>query len=356
MHKEWSNLDSWFVSQKSSAEQLSLKSARNAIDQKTKPPGSLGQLELLAAQLAMLQNSLKPVVDPARIVVFAGDHGITAEGVSAFPAEVTAQMMSNFAGGGAAVCVLSAANSVGVEVVDVGVNANLSGIDTIVHASIARGTRNYFLEAAMSVDECEAAKAVGQAAVTRAVDDGVVCLGLGEMGIGNSTSAAAIIAMLLDIPANEITGRGTGVDDAVLLHKTQIVQQSINLHRPACTNSMSVLRHVGGFELAAIVGAMIEASRISLPVLVDGFISTAAALVAVRHDASVRRVLIFSHQSAEAGHGRVLEALDANPLLKLSMRLGEGSAAALALPLLRAAAAMLSGMSTFAEAGVANSQ
>jgi len=350
--KSWSDLETWFAESVNADQHLSLDTVRSAIDQKTKPPGSLGRIELLAAQLAMLQNSTEPTVDPARIIVFAGDHGVTAEGVSAFPAEVTAQMMGNFAGGGAAVCVLSAANGIGVEVVDVGVNADLTGMDNIVHGKVAMGTQNFLNGAALSVSECEAALAVGQAAVSRAVDAGVVCLGLGEMGIGNTTSAAAIGALLLDIPAGDITGRGTGVSDEALVLKTRIVQQAIDLHRPACDDSLSVLRHVGGLEIAAITGAMLAAAKIGMPVIVDGFISSAAALLAVKHDAAVRRVLLFSHRSAEAGHGKVLAALDAQPLLTLHMRLGEGSAAALAFPLLRAAAAMLSNMSTFAEAGV----
>ena len=352
---EWPQLARWFNDLcESDAQQLSMEIVRNAIDQKTKPPGSLGELELVAAQLAMLQNCLSPVVDPARVIVFGADHGVTKEGVSAYPAEVTAQMMANFAGGGAAVCTLSKANSMSVEVVDVGVNEDLSSIDTIVHAKIARGTQNFSTKAAMSVEQCNEALAVGRCAIDRAVNSGVRCVGLGEMGIGNTSSASALVAMSLNLSPTEVTGRGTGVDDAALERKTAMVQRALELHRANNRDALSTLRCVGGFEIAAMTGAMLKASQIRMPVIVDGFISTAAALIAVSCDPCVRRCLFFSHRSSEIGHQYALTALSARPLLSLGMRLGEGSATALAQPLLRAAAAMLTNMSTFAQAGVSN--
>lgn len=327
---------------------------RTAIDQKTKPPGSLGQLELTAAQLALLQNSLSPAIDHGRIVVFGADHGIAEEGVSAYPSEVTAQMMANFAHGGAAVCALSSVTSMDVEVVDVGVNNDLSHLPTIVHAKVAQGTNNFAKTSAMSTVQTEAAIEAGRHSIARAIADNKQCVGLGEMGIANTSSASAIIGLLLNLSAQSVTGRGTGVDDAALSHKTEVIQTAIDKHKAQSVDAMSTLSHVGGFEIAAMVGAMLEADKHGLPILVDGFISSAAALVAVRQTPSVRRCLFFSHQSAESGHKVILEALDAYPLLTLDMRLGEGSATALAYPLLRAAASMITNMSTFAEANVSD--
>ena len=350
----WSELARWFEPADGSLLPLAVAEVRHALDQKTKPPGSLGQLELVAAQLALLQGDLSPRVDPARVIVFGGDHGVTGEGISAYPSEVTAQMMSNFAQGGAAVCVLSAANAMDVEIVDVGVNADLLSVKSIVHAKIAMGTKNFHIEPAMTMEECQAAMQVGEAAINRAAQAGARCVGLGEMGIGNTSSAAALIAMSLNLTAAEVCGRGTGVDDATLERKITVVQQAISLHRPNCIDSLSMLRCVGGFEIAAMTGAMLRASSLNMPVLVDGFISTAAALIAFQHDQSIRRCLFFSHHSSEIGHRHALAALNARPLLSLGMRLGEGSATALAYPLLHAAAAMLCNMSTFAEAGVSS--
>ena len=267
----WSELARWFEPAGNSAVitlpcnsagPLALAEVRHALDQKTKPPGSLGQLELVAAQLALLQGDLSPRVDPARVVVFGGDHGVTLEGVSAYPSEVTAQMMGNFAAEGAAVCVLSAANGMEVEAVDVGVNADLSSIEAIVHAKIAMGTGNFCIEPAMTTEQCKAAMEVGGSAIDRAVQAGARCVGLGEMGIGNTSSAAALIALSLDLCATDVCGRGTGVDDATLARKIAVVQQAMTLHKPDCVDSLSTLCCVGGFEIAAMTGAMLRASKI----------------------------------------------------------------------------------------------
>lgn len=352
---QWLNLARWFAKTETTVPALSIDRVRRALDQKTKPPGSLGQLELVAAQLALLQKTLEPSVDPARVIVFGADHGIALEGVSAYPAEVTAQMMHNFVQGGAAVCVLSAASSMEVAVVDVGVDADLSLLKSIVHAKVANSSRNFSFEPAMTSDECKEAMAAGSSAIDNAVNSGIRCVGLGEMGIGNTSSAAAIIAMSLKLAAADVCGRGTGISDTTLERKTTVVQRAIDLHSPYCgSDSLSILRCVGGFEIAAITGAILRASEIDMPLLIDGFISTAAALLAVRHEPAARRCLIFSHHSSEAGHRHALAALDARALLSLDMRLGEGSGTALALPLLRAATSVLSGMSTFAEAGVSS--
>lgn len=326
--------------------------AQQAIDNKTKPLGSLGQLETVAVQLAAVQGSLEPVVDPARIVVFAADHGVTEAGVSAFPAEVTVQMMSNFAAGGAAVCVLGASAGASLEVVDVGVNGDVSALSNVVHNKVRAGTRNLAQGAAMSHEELDSALQVGREAVVRAVAAGQRSLGLGEMGIGNTTSAAILTGLMCDADAASVTGRGTGLSDSQLPIKQRVVKDALLRLQSIKDDPIECLREAGGLEIAALVGAMMEAPAHKLPVIVDGFIVTSAALIACRMKPSVRDVLFFAHQSAETGHAIALQNLDANPLLQLGMRLGEGSATALALPLLRGAAAVLRDMASFADAGI----
>ncbi|ASJ75149.1 nicotinate-nucleotide--dimethylbenzimidazole phosphoribosyltransferase [Granulosicoccus antarcticus] len=330
--------------------------ARKRLDNKTKPPGSLGQIEAVAVQLATVQGSVVPVVDPARIIVFAADHGITAAGVSAYPAEVTAQMMANFASGGAAVCVLGAAAGASLEVIDVGVNADLEQLTGVVHAKVRAGSRNLLEEAAMTHEELDSALQVGREAVVRAVEAGQKCLGLGEMGIGNTTSAAILTGLMCGASATEVTGRGTGLNNSQLSLKQRVVADAMQRHALLADDPLECLRNAGGLEIAALVGAMLEAPAHRLPVLVDGFIVTSAALIACRLKPSVRDVLFFAHQSAETGHALALRQLAAQPLLQLDMRLGEGSATALALPLLRGAAAVLCDMASFADAGVSTAE
>ncbi len=326
--------------------------AQQAIDNKTKPPGSLGKLEQVAVQLAQVQHTLKPVIDPARVIVFGADHGVSEEGVSAFPAEVTMQMMANFAAGGAAVCVLSTNANASLEVIDVGVNGDLSSLTSIVHDKVRAGTRNLSREAAMSEDELLAAMQVGRDAILRAASSGCRCVGLGEMGIGNTTSAAILTGLMCAADANTVTGRGTGLADEQMPNKVRVVAQSLRRLSTCVDDPMECLRQAGGLEIAALVGAMLEAPAHKLPVLVDGFIVTAAALIACKIEPDVRNHLFFAHESAEAGHQVALKALQAEPLLHLGMRLGEGSAAALAIPLLRGAAAILRDMASFSDAGV----
>lgn len=332
-----------------------------AMNDKTKPLGSLGYLETLAVQLAVLQGTLAPRVDRARVVVFAADHGLTAEGVSAYPAVVTGEMMKNFARGGAAVCVLARAGGLEVEIVDVGVDGELAAeLDAIaadagtpvVHAKVRRGTRNARHEPAMTDAECEAAIDIGRAAVRRAAAAGVRALGLGEMGIGNTTSAAALLGALAGVPPEQAVGRGTGVDDAGLERKRTVVTVMLARHADAAADPRRALAALGGLELAAIAGAVLEAPRHGIAVMADGFISTVAALAAVRIAPDAARALFVAHRSAEQGHGAALDALGIRPILALDMRLGEGSGAALALPVLRAAAAVLREMATFASANV----
>jgi len=330
--------------------------AQSALDNKTKPPGSLGLLESVAVQLSTIQDTLSPTVDPARIIVFGADHGVTQEGVSAFPAEVTVQMMANFSAGGAAVCVLCASANASLEVIDVGVDGDLSQFPSILQQKIARGTRNLAQGSAMSHEELDSALQVGREAVVRAAKEGQRCIGLGEMGIGNTTSAAILTGLMCTPDASEVTGRGTGLSDEKMPLKLRVVAEAIARLSDKRDDPLDCLREAGGLEIAALVGAMLEAPAHKLPVLVDGFIVTAAALIACRIRPSVRDVLFFAHQSAETGHRVALESLHAEPLLQLSMRLGEGSAAALAIPLLRGAAAVMSDMASFADAGVSTGE
>lgn len=326
--------------------------AWQAIDNKTKPPGSLGQIEALAVQLATVQQTLTPSIDPARIIVFGADHGVTAEGVSAFPAEVTVQMMANFASGGAAVCVLGKAAGASLEIVDVGVNGKIDHIEGVVHAKVASGTANLAYQDAMTHEQLDAALQAGREAVVRAVGDGVRCIGLGEMGIGNTTSAAILTGVICQVAPDQVTGRGTGISDDQLPVKLAVVADAMSALMQLNDDPIECLRQAGGLEIAALVGAMMEAPAHKLIVVVDGFIVTAAALLACRLRPVVREHLVFAHSSAELGHKIALQSLEAEPLLDLDMRLGEGSATALALPLLRGAAAILSDMASFADAGV----
>ena len=324
--------------------------AQRAIDEKTKPLGSLGELETWAVRLACIQNSLTPRLDHARILVFGADHGVAAEGVSAYPPQVTPEMMRNFARGGAAINVLARANGIEVEVIDVGVNADLASLDGIVHAKVRAGSRNMLQEPAMTADECKAAMNVGREAVQRAAGDGVRVVGLGEMGIGNTTAAAALLSGLTGAPASDTVGRGTGVDDERLAHKRQIVTQAVAKH--ATDDPRKALAALGGLELAAIAGAALAGPAHGMIVVADGFISTVATLAAVRIDPAIGANLFFAHRSAERGHRVALDALGALPMLDLRCRLGEGTGAALAIPLLRSAAAVLTEMATFTSASV----
>lgn len=330
--------------------------ALREMDQKVKPPGSLGRLEALAVDLAAYLGTLEPRVERGRILIFAADHGVSREGVSAYPREVTAQMVKTFSAGGAAITVLARALGLEVEVIDAGVDAGLPEMPGVVNAKVGRGTRSFLREPAMTLTELDAALDVGRAAVDRAVSAGIETVGLGEMGIGNTTAAAALLSALTGAPPAETVGRGTGVDDERLALKRGVVEAALRLHAPVLGDPRGTLAALGGLEIAALAGAAIEGARRGRVVLVDGFISTVGALAAVRLDPAVRPALIFSHRSAEAGHDRALAALGGTPLLDLGMRLGEGTGSALAFPIVKAAAAILREMATFAQAGVSDNQ
>ncbi|RFA26846.1 nicotinate-nucleotide--dimethylbenzimidazole phosphoribosyltransferase [Alkalilimnicola ehrlichii] len=318
--------------------------------QLTKPPGSLGRLESLAVQLAGLQGVERPTVERVQISLFAGDHGVAEEGVSAFPQAVTIQMLQNFASGGAAISVLARQLNAKLEVVDCGTLAE-APIDGVIRQAAGAGTANFCKQPAMTAAQLATALAAGRDAVARA--EGVALFIGGEMGIANTTAATALACALLNAAPSEITGPGTGLDQAGVAHKAAVIERALALHEAALGTPLAVLQHLGGFEIAALVGAFVHAAQRRLPVLVDGFITTAAALVAVRANPAVRPWLLFAHQSAEPGHRALLKALEAEPVLGLEMRLGEASGAATAVPVLRLACALHNEMATFAEAGVA---
>lgn len=322
----------------------------------TKPPGALGHLETLAVELAALQGREHPNVDAPHIVVFAGDHGVASEGVSAFPQAVTVEMLRNFAGGGAAVSVLSGEIGARLEIINLGTASDPGPIAGVLDAQIAPGTRNLAVEPAMDEQELFRALNVGRQAAERAKTRGCNLFIGGEMGIANTTSAAALACLLLEQPPAVLTGRGTGLDPAGVQHKTRVIERAVALHRPHTGSALEALRRVGGLEIAALSGAFIACAQMGLPVLVDGFITSVAALAAERLRPGTRQWLLFAHRSAESGHARVLAALEAEPLLDLGMRLGEASGAATAVPLLKLACALHNRMATFAQAGVSSAE
>jgi nicotinate-nucleotide--dimethylbenzimidazole phosphoribosyltransferase len=320
--------------------------------QLTKPPGALGELEAIAIRLAGLQGRERPAVDKVHISVFAADHGVADEGVSAFPQAVTAQMVGNFLNGGAAISVLANTLGATLEVVDVGVKTPLSH-PKLISQRVGNGSENCALQAAMSHTQLQLALQAGADAADRAHAQHTELFIGGEMGIANTTPATALYCALLDLPPLEVVGPGTGLDRAGMLHKVQVVQRILNLHRQHCHEPLEALRCMGGFEIAALTGVYIRAAQRGLPILVDGFISTAAALLATRIQAAVADWLFLSHTSGEPGHVFAVAELKQRPLLELGMRLGEGSGAAVSVPLLRMACALHNGMATFAEAAIA---
>jgi nicotinate-nucleotide--dimethylbenzimidazole phosphoribosyltransferase len=323
-------------------------------NQLTKPPGSLGWLEDLSVQLASITGQERPTVSRKAIIVMAGDHGVTAAGVSAYPAAVTRQMVLNFLQQGAAINVLSRVAGARVVVVDIGVAADIPPHPALVSRKIAYGTHNMALGPAMSREQAAAALQVGLDVVANEIAKGLDLVAIGEMGIGNTTPSAAITAVFTGCPVAAVTGRGTGIDDAGLAHKIRIIDQALAINQPNPKDPIDVLAKVGGLEIAGLAGVVLGAAAQRVPVVVDGFISTAAALVAAELRPEVKPYLIASHQSVEAGHQILLAKLGLRPLFELGLRLGEGTGAALAFPIIDAAARILNEMATFAEAGVSN--
>ena len=327
------------------------ESARAHQLQLTKPPGSLGTLEAVAIQLASLQRTPRPSVDRVWISVFAADHGVAEEGVSAFPQVVTGEMVRNFATGGAAISVLARSLDAKLDVVNLGTVNDPGDIPGVRRAIVAPSTANFCHGPAMTEAQLDAALAIGAESVRAALKSEAQLFIGGEMGIANTTAAAALASVLLDEPPSSLAGAGTGLNAAGIQHKVSVLERALAQHVTAKT-AIEQLRCLGGFELAALVGAYIAAAQAGLPVLVDGFISTAAALAAVSIQPDVRPWLLFSHRSKEHGHARLLMALNAEPLVDLGLRLGEASGAATVVPLLRLACALHNGMATFEQAGV----
>ncbi|WP_286786321.1 MULTISPECIES: nicotinate-nucleotide--dimethylbenzimidazole phosphoribosyltransferase [Pseudomonas] len=321
--------------------------------QLTKPTGSLGQLEGVALALAALQGA-RPDIRLPWIAVFAGDHGVVAEGVSAYPQEVTGQMLRNFVGGGAAISVLARQLDARLEVVDLGTAFPLEALPGVRHLNLGAGTGNFAREAAMSDAQLRLALQAGRDSLLRAKASGADLFIGGEMGIGNTSAASALACALLGLPARELVGPGTGLDAGGVARKAAVIERALALHGAFLGDPFEVLRRLGGFEIAALVGAYLAAAQEGVAVLVDGFICSVAALLAVRLNPACRDWLLFGHRGAEPGHRRVLDALNAQPLLDLGLRLGEGSGAALAVPLLRLACALHNQMATFAEAAVSD--
>ncbi|HHW91250.1 MAG TPA: nicotinate-nucleotide--dimethylbenzimidazole phosphoribosyltransferase [Firmicutes bacterium] len=323
------------------------------LDSLTKPPGSLGVLEELTCQVAGITGQVRPPLPKKTCILMAGDHGVVAEGVSAFPQEVTTQMVLNFLRGGAAMNVLS--RHVGSEliIVDVGVAADLPDLPGLLKRKVAYGTANMAAGPAMTRGEAVAALEVGIEVVQDCIARGTGLVGLGEMGIGNTTPSTAIIATYSGKPVAQVIGRGTGIDDERLKQKIRTVEKALAVNQPDPANPLDVLSKVGGLEVAALAGVVLGAAAGGIPVITDGFISTAAALIATELCPTVKEYLICSHLSAEPGHGTMLEYIGLKPLLHLDMRLGEGTGAALAMGLVEASLKILTEMATFAEAAIA---
>lgn len=331
--------------------------ALERLDSLTKPPRSLGRLEDLARRIAAIQGNVKPVAGIKRIYTFAGDHGVTEEGISPYPKEVTPQMVLNFLNGGAAINVLTRHVGAEIKVVDMGVDFYFGeAVSGLIDRKIRRGTDNFTKGPAMTREEAVRALAVGFELADRSKADGVGLLGAGEMGIGNTTPSAALLTVFAGIKPEEAVGRGTGIDDEGLKRKADAVKRGIEANRPDRGDAIDVLSKLGGFEIAGMAGLFLGAAANGIPVVADGFISGAAALVAVNANANVKDYLFMSHLSEERGHAKLVETLGIKPILDLGMRLGEGTGAALAMSVIEASIKIISEMATFAEAGVSNKE
>ena len=318
------------------------------IDLKTKPLGALGRLETLAAQLGMIQGTTTPHIEQPQIRVFAADHGLTKHGTSAFPSAVTAQMVYNFLQGGAAINVLARQHNIELKVVDAGVDADFAPHPQLLDYKVRHGSRDALIEPAMTAAECLAALENGMEVVKNLAGNLLI---VGEMGIGNTSAASLLLAILYDVPLADCIGRGTGLDDAGLQHKINILTQVLERHQTAQA-PFDVLAALGGLEIAMMAGALIQAASERRILLIDGFIASSALLMAERLAPGVAQYAVFAHHSVEPGHAHLLKSLNAEPLLNMGMRLGEGSGAALAYPLLQSACAIINEMASFSDAGI----
>jgi nicotinate-nucleotide--dimethylbenzimidazole phosphoribosyltransferase len=321
------------------------------LDDQAIPRGALGRLQLLGKQVALIQGRATPVVRKRRVFTFACDHGVTSEGVSAFPSEVTREMVKNFVRGGAGINVLARHVGAEVVVVDIGVAGDLEDIGGIEHRKVALGTQNLAQQPAMSRDEAMDALNVGISLIEK-YGDALDLVGTGDMGIGNTTPSSAIAAVLCGCPVSEVTGRGTGIGDEALRHKIEVIERGIDVNRPDPTDPLDVLSKVGGFEIGGIAGLILGAASRRIPVVIDGLISTAGALIAHALAPQVSDYMIAGHRSVEIGHRVMLDKMGLVPLLDLDLRLGEGTGAALAMTVVEAGVKVLNEVLTFSEAGV----
>jgi nicotinate-nucleotide--dimethylbenzimidazole phosphoribosyltransferase len=327
---------------------------QHKIDTKTKPLGALGQLETLARQLALVQQTLTPALRQPHVLVFAADHGIAQAGVSQYPPEVTHQMVRNFAGGGAAINVFCRQNGLSLTIVDAGVRGSFADLPAVRDEKLAESTRNFLHEPAMSPGQCADALRRGAQLANELHATGCNVLGLGEMGIGNTSSAAVLMHLLTGRPLAECVGRGTGLDATGLARKLATLTQAVEAHPHIGPDPLAVLATFGGFEIAQMCGALLRAAELRMLLLIDGFIASAALLVAIRLAPAVLPYCIFCHESDEQGHRLLLAELGGQPLLRLGLRLGEGTGCALAYPLVQAAASFLTEMASFESAGVSD--
>ncbi|MFM9327621.1 nicotinate-nucleotide--dimethylbenzimidazole phosphoribosyltransferase [Paenibacillus mesotrionivorans] len=332
-----------------------MERAQQHLDQLTKPPGSLGKLEEIAVQLAGITGELAPSLGTKTVVVMAGDHGVCEEGVSAFPSEVTWQMVLNFLAGGAAVNVLARHAGANVVCVDMGINGDVEH-PGLLNRKIRRGTRNMAKEAAMTREEAEAAVKAGYELALELAAQGTGLFATGEMGIGNTTPSAAILAAFGGITPAAAAGRGTGISDQRLVRKIEVIEQALQTNLPNPEDPMDVLAKVGGLEIAGLTGLILGAASSRKPIVIDGFISTAAALTAARLAPAAKGYMIGSHLSGEQGHALLVKEAGISPMLGLDMRLGEGTGAVLAFHLVEAAVKIMAEMATFAQAGVSGSE
>ncbi|GAB2723988.1 nicotinate-nucleotide--dimethylbenzimidazole phosphoribosyltransferase [Hymenobacter frigidus] len=344
-------MNSWNITPPDAALSAAIQ---HKIDTKTKPLGALGQLEALAHQIALVQQTLRPALHRPHVLVFAADHGIAQAGVSQYPPEVTHQMVRNFASGGAAINVFCHQNGLGLTIVDAGVRGSFADLPTVRDEKIAEGTRNFAHEPAMTAAQCTDALQRGARLADELHASGCNVLGVGEMGIGNTSAAAVLMHQLTGHALVDCVGRGTGLDAAGLAHKLDTLTRAVAAHSTVGTAPLAVLATFGGFEIAQMCGALLRAAEHRMLLLIDGFIASAALLVAARLAPAVLGYCVFCHESDEQGHRRLLAELGGRPLLRLGLRLGEGTGCALAYPLVRAAAGFLNEMASFESAGVSD--
>ena len=335
-------------------DQNTLAEVQGRLDQQTKPPGSLGRLEEFARRYIAINN--RDEIRKKAIFTFAGDHGIALEGVSAFPREVTPQMVYNFLNGGAAINALAKHAGAELFVVDMGVDHEFEDHPGLIQNKIAPGTANFAVGPAMSREQAVAAVEAGIGLAVRCADQGVDLVGTGDMGIGNTTPSAAIVSVFSGLPVAEVTHRGTGIDDSALQRKIALIEQGLQMNTPNAADPVDVLAKVGGFEIAGIAGLVLGCAAVGLPVVVDGFISTAGALIASELHPQVREYIFASHKSVEVGHMAMLDRIGQAPMLDLQMRLGEGTGAALAMTLIEAALRGYREITTFEQAGVSEGE